>query len=84
MVIEVEMEIEKEIEMATGSAVITETDSSDQERCIKQYAQNVKRIVKFHSSPPKENPYIAGIVLQSINPRGFKECLLAEHAMVKI
>jgi hypothetical protein len=40
-------------------AVLTETSAQAQEKCIKQFALNASKNVKFHSSQQKASQFIA-------------------------
>jgi hypothetical protein len=58
---------EEAAEDSAEAADLEEVSTADQEKCIKQFALNVSKNVKFHSSQQKVNQFIAKNVLQKEN-----------------
>jgi hypothetical protein len=61
---------EAEADSAAAVAVaadLEEASMMDQEKCIKQFAQNVSKNVKFRSSLQKVSQFIVEIVFKNIN-----------------
>ena len=55
----------EEVDLVLGVVIQAEEgETTDQERCLKQFAQIVAKIVKYHLDQQQENQYIALIVLK--------------------
>lgn len=66
------MDQEEAAEDSAEAADSEEASMMDQEKCIKLFAQNVSKNVKFRSNLQKASQFIAGIVFKNINQQDSK------------